>query len=344
MKKLLNTLYVMSEGAWLHKDGSNVVVRIDGAERGRAPAHLLGQIVCVGRVGMSPELMLFCAGEGISITFLGATGRFLGRVEGPTSGNVLLRRAQHEATRDGASLLPVARAIVAAKIANQRGALARALRDHGARMKPPARGTLDAARDRLARAARRALHAPDLEELRGLEGDAGCLYWRAFPLLIRAEGFTFQGRNRRPPRDPVNALLSFLYVLLAADCRAGLEAHGLDPQMGFLHRDRPGRMSLALDLMEEFRSPLADRTALTLINRGQLKPRDFRREETGGVFLTDEARKAVLTAWQERKRTTLRHAFLDETIPLGLIPHLQAQLLARYLRGDLDAYPAYVWR
>ncbi len=344
MKKLLNTLYVTSEGAWLNKDGSNVVVRIDGAERGRAPAHLLGQIVCFGRVGMSPDLMHFCAEEGISITFLSAYGRFLGRVEGPTSGNVLLRRAQHEATRDAAAALPVARAITAARIAGQRSILARALRDHGKRMPATTHEALSKTRDRLAPAARRALHAPDMDALRGIEGDAATAYWHAFPHLLRGKGFTFTGRNRRPPRDPVNALLSFLYVLLAADCRAALESHGLDPQMGFLHRDRPGRMSLALDLMEEFRAPLAERTALTLINRGQLKPRDFRREETGGVFLTDEARKTVLTAWQERKRTTLRHAFLDETVPLGLIPQLQAQLLARHLRGDLDAYPAHVWR
>ncbi len=344
MKRLLNTLYVTSEGAWLNKDGSNVVVRIDGAERGRAPIHLLGQIICFGRIGMSPDLMHFCAGEGVSITFLSAYGRFLGRVEGPTSGNVLLRRAQHEATRNEGSALSVACAIVAAKISGQRGALARALRDHGDSMVPAIRGALEEVRDQLARVARRALSAPDMDALRGLEGDAANAYWRVFPNLLRSSGFTFSGRNRRPPRDPVNALLSFLYVLLAADCRAALEAHGLDPQMGFLHRDRPGRMSLALDLMEEFRAPLADRTALTLINRGQLKPRDFRHEETGGVFLTDDARKTVLAAWQDRKRTTLRHAFLDETVPLGLIPQLQAQLLARYLRGDLDAYPAYVWR
>ncbi len=236
------------------------------------------------------------------------------------------------------------RAIVAARIAGQRAALARALRDHGPRMAPAAREALGGVRDLLSPAARRALHAPDMDTLRGMEGDAAHAFWRAFPHLLRGKGFTFTGRNRRPPRDPVNALLSFLYVLLAADCRAALEAHGLDPQMGFLHRDRPGRMSLALDLMEEFRAPLAERCALTLINRGQLKPRDFRREETGGVFLTDEARKTVLTAWQARKRATLRHAFLEETVPLGLIPQLQAQLLARHLRGDLDAYPAYLWR
>ncbi len=344
MKKLLNTLYVTSEGAWLHKDGRNVVVRIDGAERGRAPAHLLGQIVCFGQVGLSPALMHFCAEEGITITFLGAYGKFLARIEGPQSGNVLLRRAQHEATRHAPSALPVARAVVAAKIAGQRGVLRRALRDHGRNMPAEARSLTDTIQRQLADAARLALASPELDQLRGLEGEAGAAYWRAFPHLIRNADFTFAGRNRRPPRDPVNAVLSLLYSLLAADCRAAAETHGLDPQMGFLHRDRPGRMSLALDLMEEFRAPLADRLALSLINRRQLGPRDFRHLETGAVLLRDDARATVLAAWQERKRDTLRHGFLDETVPVGLLPQLQAQLLARHLRGDLDAYPAHVWK
>jgi len=344
MKKLLNTLYVTSEGAWLHKDGRNVVVRIDGVERGRAPAHLLGQIVCFGQVGLSPALMHFCAEEGITITFLGAYGKFLARVEGPQSGNVLLRRAQHQATQPETAALPVARAVVAAKLANQRGVLRRALRDYRHEMDAPALDGLETAQRQIGDTVRHAMAATDLERLRGLEGEAGAAWWRAFPGLIRNPDFTFSGRNRRPPRDPVNAVLSLLYVLLAADCRAAAETHGLDPQMGFLHRDRPGRMSLALDLMEEFRAPLADRLTLSLINRRQLGPRDFRHIETGAVLLTDDARATVLTAWQERKRATLRHGFLDETVPVGLLPQLQAQLLARHLRGDLDAYPAFVWR
>ncbi len=303
MKKLLNTLYVTSEGAWLNKDGRNVVVSIDGVERGRAPAHLLGQVICFGPVGVSPYLMHFCAEEGISITFLSHHGRFLARVEGPQQGNVLLRRAQHMATREEQTALPVACAMVAAKIANQRGVLRRALRDHGTKMPSASRAAVEAAQEQLGRAARRALHAPEMERLRGIEGDAANAYWQVFGQLLRGGDFDFNGRNRRPPRDPVNALLSFFYVLLAADCRAALETHGLDPQMGFLHRDRPGRASLALDLMEEFRAPLADRMALSLINRGQLRRRDFRHEETGGVFLSDEARATALTAWQERKVT-----------------------------------------
>lgn len=344
MKKLLNTIYVTSEGAWLRKDGQNVVVEIDGRERGRAPAHLLGQIVCFAQVGLSPALMAFCAEGGISIAFLSMSGRFLARVEGPQSGNVLLRRAQHRQTDDPALALGIAQAMVAAKAANQRGLVRRVLRDYGAGMAPDARAALDSAERRLSDATRLALRSPDLDTLRGQEGEAANAYFGTFPHFLRNPAFTFDGRSRRPPRDPVNAVLSLLYVLLAQDCRAACEVHGLDPQMGFLHRDRPGRMSLALDLMEEFRAPMADRVCLSLLNRRQLSPDDFRHEETGAVLLLDEGREKVLKAWQERKRETLRHPFFDETVPLGLFPQLQAQLLARHLRGELDGYPAWIWR
>ncbi len=337
MKKLLNTLYVTTEGAWLRKDGANVVVEAEGAERGRAPLHLLGAIVCFGQVGVSPRLMHAAAEAGIAITYLGWSGRFLARVEGPQGGNVLLRRAQHDRTRDAP--LPVARAIVAAKIANQRGVIRRAIRDHG-----DADGALDLSERRLTAATRSALAASDLDGLRGTEGDAANAYFAVFGSLLRVGDMSFSARTRRPPRDPVNAVLSFLYVLLTADCRAAVEAAGLDPQMGFLHRDRPGRPSLALDLMEEFRAPLADRACLTLLNRRQVGRDDFRHEETGAVLLQDDARKTVLAAWQERKRAIVTHPFLSEKMPLGLVPHVQAQLLARHLRGDLDGYPAHVWR
>ena len=272
--------------------------------------------------------------------------RFLARVEGPQSGNVLLRRAQHRQTADETIALPVARAIVAAKVANQRGVIRRSLRDHGPGMQDADRARLDETARRLSDSARLALSSQDMEVLRGLEGDAANAYFSAFPSLIRNKNpkFAFSGRSRRPPRDAVNAILSFLYVLLAQDCRAAAETHGLDPQMGFLHRDRPGRMSLALDLMEEFRAPVADRLCLSLINRRQIPASGFRLEETGGVFLTDDARTIVLKAWQQRKRTSLRHAFFDEIVPLGLIPQLQAQLIARHLRGDINGYPAYFWR
>lgn len=334
MKKLLNTLYVTSDGAWVHKDGANVVVSIEGVEKGRAPLHLLGAIICFGQVGVSPQLMHAAAEGGICITFLGYSGRFLARVEGPVSGNVLLRRAQHDrTTRDP---LPVARAIVAAKAANQRGVIRRAIRDYG--LTEP----LDLAERRLSDAARLALSAPDLDTLRGHEGEAAHAYFGVFDSLIRVDGMRFQGRSRRPPLDAPNALLSFLYVLLTADCRAAAESVGLDPQMGFLHRDRPGRASLALDLMEEFRAPLADRLCLSLLNRRQIGPRDFQHQETGAVLLSEDARKTVLTAWQDRKREVATHPFLAEKLPFGLFIHVQAQLLARHLRGELDGYPAFV--
>ncbi|MDE0612440.1 MAG: type I-C CRISPR-associated endonuclease Cas1c [Gammaproteobacteria bacterium] len=337
MKKLLNTLYVTSEGAWVHKEGANVVVDVDGEERGRAPLHLLEAIVCFGHVNVSPQLMHACAESGVCITYLGYSGHFLARVEGPISGNVLLRRAQHDRTRKDP--LPVASAIVAAKTANQRTVLRRYIRDYG-----DANGPMTNVETRLTRIVHQALDAQDMERLRGLEGDAANVYFAIFNKMIRIPSIKFSRRSRRPPLDEPNALLSFLYVLLAADCRAALESVGLDHQMGFLHQDRPGRASLALDLMEEFRAPLADRLCLSLINRKQLGLKDFRREETGGVFLRDNARKTVLTAWRERKRVPLIHPFLDEKIPFGLFTYVQAQLLARYLRGDLDGYPAFVWK
>lgn len=336
MKKLLNTLYITTQGAWVHKERANVVVNVEGQERGRAPLHMLGAIICFGQVGLSPQLMHACAEDGICITFLTEGGRFLARVEGPVTGNVLLRRAQHARTLDDP--LPIARSMVAAKAANQRAVLRRALRDYGA---DPA---MTEAEQRLTSAARHALEASDLDALRGQEGEAAQAYFNVFDRLIRAEGMRFGGRSRRPPRDKPNAVLSFLYVLLASDCRGALESVGLDPQMGFLHRDRPGRASLALDLMEEFRAPLADRLCLSLLNRRQLGPKDFRTEETGAVLLTEDGRKAVLAAWQERKRDLLTHPFLGEKLRFGLFPHVQAQLLARHLRGELDGYPAFVWR
>lgn len=342
MRRLLNTLYVASEGAYLRKDGETITVEIDGRVAKRTPAHLLSQIVLFGQTSASPDVLGFATASGVSIAWLGWSGKLLARVEGPQSGNVLLRRAQHRATMDATAALPVARAMVTAKIANQRSVLRRHLRDYP---DSPCAEVVDAAQRRLSDAARHSLGAPALDILRGQEGEAGRAYWTAFPHLIRSgdPSMGFEGRNRRPPRDPVNALLSFLYALLAVDTRAACEAHGLDPQMGFLHHDRPGRMSLALDLMEELRSPLADRVALTLINRRQITGRHFTKQETGAVLLSEPARKVVLQAWHDRKRVELRHAFIDERLPLGLVAPLQAQLLARHLRGDIDGYPAWVW-
>ena len=345
MRRMLNTIYVTSESAWLRKDGANLVVEVEGAERGRAPLHLLDGIVSFGRPGASPSLLAACAEAGITVSHLDPNGRFLARVEGPRSGNVLLRRAQYRLADAPERTVPIVRGIVLAKAANQRAVLRRALRDHGEDLGERAEA-LRAAETRLTDIGRRTLVAEDVAWLRGLEGEAAQVYFGCFPAFLRTDdpAFAFGGRSRRPPLDRVNALLSFLYAMLGHDCRSALEAHGLDPQVGFLHADRPGRASLALDLMEELRPVLADRLALTLINRRQLAAGDFIVEEAGGVRLTDEARKRVLVAWQERKRDELRHPFLDEAMPLGLLAHAQAQLLARTLRGELDGYPAFLWR
>ena len=346
MRRMLNTIYVTAEDAWLRKDGANLVVEVDGTERGRAPLHLLDGVVNFGRAGASPALLAACAEAGITVSHLAPNGRFLARWEGARSGNVLLRRVQFRIADDPTQRAPVVRGIVAAKTANQRTVLRRVLRDHGAGMATTDREALETAERRLTDAARRTLIATDVDAMRGIEGEAAHVYFGVFDRFLRVEGpdFRFGGRSRRPPLDRVNALLSFLYAMLGHDCRSALEAHGLDPQVGFLHTDRPGRAGLALDLMEELRPVLADRLVLSLVNRRQVAARDFVMEEGGGVRLTDEARKRVLVAWQERKRDELRHPFLDETIPLGLVAHFQAQLLARHLRGDLDGYPAFIWK
>ena len=346
MRKHLNTLYVTTQGSYLSKDGANVVVSVEGEERARVPVHQLGGVTSFGRVSMSPALMGSLAEAGVGVTYLSEAGRFLARVEGPVSGNVLLRRAQHRASDDPERRAALARSIVIGKAVNQRAVVRRALRDHRGTMPPEAAASLDAAERRLTDIARRALKPGDTDWLRGLEGEAGRVYFGAFDAMIRADdpALRFAVRSRRPPMDPVNALLSFLYALLAGDCRSALEGVGLDPQIGFLHADRPGRPSLALDLMEEFRPWFADRLALSLLNRRQLNARDFATAETGAVRLTEEGRKAVLIAYQERKRDELRHDFLGEKATVGLLWHLQARLLARHLRGDLDGYPAFVWK
>jgi CRISPR-associated protein Cas1 len=307
---------------------------------------MLDGVVGFGRPGASPALMAACAEAGIALSFCEPNGRLQARVEGARTGNVLLRRAQYRTADDPGARAGIVRSIVAAKAANQRTVLLRAVRDHGQGLPAEAAAALARAADRLADVARRSLPETDVDGLRGLEGEAAAAYFAVFDSLVRPSGeaFRFRGRSRRPPLDRINALLSFLYAMLGHDCRSALEAHGLDPQVGFLHADRPGRAGLALDLMEELRPVLADRLALSLVNRGQLKADDFVVEEAGAVRLTDAGRKAVLVAWQERKRDELTHAFLGEKAPLGLVPHLQAQLLARTLRGELDGYPAFVWR
>ncbi|WP_148713843.1 type I-C CRISPR-associated endonuclease Cas1c [Chitinolyticbacter meiyuanensis] len=346
MRRQLNTLYVTTEGAWLRKDGANIVMEVEGEERGRLPVHMLEGLVCIGRVLVSPPLLGFCAEQGICVSYLSPNGKFLARVEGPVSGNVLLRREQYRRSDDAAGCAAIVRHLLIGKVHNQRAVLGRALRDHGDKLAEPARAELEQAHRRLARIADKLWLEPQLDVLRGLEGEAAQSYFAVFDHLIRVDhpALRFGGRSRRPPRDAVNALLSFLYTLLTHDCRSALESVGLDPAVGFLHRDRPGRPSLALDLVEEFRPVLADRLALSLLNRRQLNERDFRQMDNGAVLLKDDARKTVLVAYQERKRESMLHAFLDEKVELGLFPAIQAQLLARHLRGDLDAYPPFLWK
>lgn len=346
VRRHLNTLYVTTADAWVRKDGENIVVEAGGNEIGRVPIHRIGGVVCFGHAGASPALLGHCAKKGVSVSFLTPTGRFLARVEGPVSGNVLLRRTQYRTADNPEATASLVRNIIVGKLVNQRAVLRRGIADHGNRLTDMEHQGLCDGERKLIDASRRALRSVDVDELRGIEGEAAHRYFAAFDHLITHEdpSFRFTGRSRRPPRDPVNALLSFLYVLLMHDCRSALEGVGLDPAVGFLHRDRPGRASLALDLMEELRPFLADRLVLSLVNRRQLKPRDFETGSTGAVSLSEDARKTVLTAWQERKKDEVIHPFLDEKTSLGLVPHLQAQLMARHLRGDLDGYPAFIRR
>jgi len=346
MRRHLNTLYVTTDGAWLRKEGANVVMEAEGEIRARLPAHMLEGIICIGRVLVSPPLLGYCAEQGIRICYLNAYGKFLARVEGPQSGNILLRREQYRRSDNTDGCAAIVRNLLIGKVYNQRVVLGRALRDHGGSLGEGERLEIERAHQLLRRITGRLLKEADVEVLRGLEGDAAQTYFGVFDHLIRIDSPTlrFNGRNRRPPTDAVNALLSLLYTILTHDCRAALETVGLDPAAGFLHRDRPGRPSLALDLLEEFRPLLADRLVLSLINRRQVGEKDFRRLDNGAVLLKDEARKTVLSAYQERKREERRHAFLDEKAPIGLFPLIQAQLLARHLRGDLDAYPPFLWK
>lgn len=343
MKRHQNTLYVTTQGAYLAKDGEAVAVRVAEETRLRVPIHNLGGIVCFGQVGASPFLLGLCGERGVTVSFLSENGRFLARVQGPASGNVLLRREQYRRSDDPAGCTLIVRSILAAKIANSRSVLLRALRD-----RPEAPGT-DALRTAAHLLSRNldALHEEvPLDALRGIEGMAARSYFGAFDALItqQKEDFFFHERSRRPPLDNVNALISFLYTLLRHDIAAALESVGLDPAVGFLHRDRPGRPSLALDLMEELRAYLADRLALSLINLQQIRPSGFKRLESGGVVMDDETRKAVLVAYQTRKQEEILHPFLGEKTTVGLLPHLQAALLARFLRGDLDGYPSFFWK
>ncbi len=342
MKKHLNTLFVTTQGAYLAKDGETVAVRIDGEVKLRIPVHTLDGIVTFGNVGCSPFLMGFCAERKVSVSFLTENGRFLARVTGPVSGNVLLRREQYRKADDPIFSAHVAGSFIIAKTANCRNVLKRALRDHAEKVDTP---SIQDCVQQLTASIDRLKHADTLDEIRGLEGDAAHAYFSVFGHLVRKnkDAFEFTRRNRRPPLDRMNCLLSFLYTILMHDIRSAIECVGLDPAVGFLHRDRPGRPGLALDMMEEFR-PMADRIALSLVNLGQLRPGDFKISENGAVRMKDEARKTLLQAYQKRKQDVMQHPFTGKKVPLGLFFHTQALLFARFLRGDLDGYPPVIWR
>lgn len=343
MKKHLNTLYVTTQGAYLSKEGETVVVKVDGEVRLRIPIHTLKGIVCFGNVSCSPFLMGFCAENDVGMSFLTEHGRFLARVHGPVSGNVLLRREQYRKADNPSFSAEVARSFLIGKIANCRAVLQRALRDHADKINA---GDVRAAVLRLNRQLDLLPYDCSLETLRGIEGDSAHIYFGVFDHLIvtQKEAFSFSERNRRPPLDNVNCLLSFIYTLLMHDVRSALETVGLDPAVGFLHRDRPGRPGLALDLMEEFRPYIADRLTLSLINLHQVQPKGFKTVESGAIVMDDDTRKTVLVAYQERKREEITHPFLGEKIMVGMLFHLQALLMTRYLRGDLDGYPPFIWK
>ncbi len=342
MKKLLNTLYVTTQGSYLSRKGETVLVSQDHETKLRVPIHNLGSIVCFGNVTCSPFLMGLCGENNVTLSFLTENGRFLARVTGPVSGNVLLRKEQFRRSDDVHASAEIARPVVTAKIANCRVVLQRAQRD---RTDLKDHSELNRAVNDMADSLEAVKDERDLDKIRGIEGAAANTYFGVFDYLINSnkDQFFFKQRNRRPPKDNVNCLLSFLYTLLVHDVRSALEGVGLDPAVGFLHRDRPGRPSLALDLMEEFRPYPADRLALSLINRQQVKSSGFVHQESGAVLMDDDTRKVVLKAWQNRKQEEITHLFLQEKVSIGLLSHVQALLLARYLRGDLDGYPPFLW-
>ncbi|MEG1549746.1 MAG: type I-C CRISPR-associated endonuclease Cas1c [Ruthenibacterium sp.] len=343
MRHLLNTLFVTTEDAYLTLDGENVVVRHGEAEMARFPLHAIEHIIAFSYSGASPALMGACGKHGINLCFCAPNGRFLARVNGAISGNVLLRRTQYRVADDADRSCRIARNMIFGKLYNTRWSVERTLRDHALRVNEPA---LAHASELLRASLPIVKEATSLETLRGMEGELARVYFAVFDEMILngKPDFYFKGRNRRPPLDRVNAMLSFVYVMLANDCASALESVGLDSYVGFLHCDRPGRASLAMDLMEELRPCVADRFVLTLINNRNVTAQDFELRESGAVIMTDTGRKKIIGAWQDHKRESITHPYLKEKIPWGLVPYLQALLLARYLRADLDDYPPFLWK
>ena len=343
MRKYLNTLFVTTQGAYLAKEGETVVVKVEGETKLQLPIITISGIVCFGQVSMSPYLMGFCAENNVAVTFLTEYGRYLASVYGKTRGNVLLRREQYRKADDLAFCAGMARSILAGKFVNCRVALQRALRDHNKKINS---NEVGAASQKILRSIDQLNKYNDLEILRGLEGDTAHAYFGVFDHLIvsQKKQFSFQERNRRPPLDKVNCLLSFIYTLIMHDVRSALETVGLDSYVGFMHRDRPGRAGLALDMMEEFRPFIGDRLVLSLINREQVDKKGFKKSESGAIVMKDETRKIVLEAYQKRKQEEIEHPYLKENVCVGILFYIQALLLARYLRGDIDGYPVFIWK
>ena len=343
MKKLLNTLYVTSENSYLSLDGENVVVLDDKTEIGRLPLHNLEGIVSFGYRGTSPALMGACAERGISLCYLTPQGKFLARVSGKIKGNVVLRQQQYASSQDEQISLDIARNCILGKVHNARWVLERAVRDHSLQIDTDkvrnASGFLKQSLELIQ-------NCQTKEQLRGYEGEAASIYFGVFDQMILQQNkdSAFHGRNKRPRLDPVNALLSFVYTLLTNTITSALETVGLDPYVGYLHTDRPGRASLSLDLIEELRAVLADRFVLSLINKKMVSGKNFSKKENGAVLMDDEVRKRVLTEWQNKKKEVITHPFLKEKVEWGMVPYVQAMLLARYLRGDLDGYPVFLWK
>ena len=340
MRKLLNTLYVTTPDSFLTRDGDNIVIKVENDEKFRIPIHNLESVVCFGYMGASPHLMRLCTDHNVGLSFLTPSGRFQARIQGKTKGNVLLRRIQYRIADDEQAALEIARGCIIGKIVNCKTVLGRCIRDHEGAINAKKIRDMDAL---LVDGLQRAATCNSADTLRGIEGNCAKWYFDVFDEMIlkQKDSFFFNERNRRPPLDNMNSILSFLYTLLAHDVESALESVGLDPYVGFFHTDRPGRPSLALDIMEELRPFLADRQALTLVNLQQVSGSDFIKKENGGVFITDEGRKTILSAWQKRKTEQITHPYLKEKIPVGLIPYAQALLLARFIRGDIDGYPPF---
>lgn len=343
MKKLLNTLYVTAGDSYLALDGENIVVLDKDKEIGRLPLHNLESVVSFGYRGTSPALMGACAERDISLCYLTPGGKFLARVTGNVKGNVVLRKRQYEASVDERESLEIAKNCITGKVFNARWVLERATRDHSIQVDVE---RLKKASAMLKDSIAAIQESKSKEQLRGYEGEAASIYFGVFDELIlqQKKDFSFEGRNKRPPLDNVNAMLSFIYTILTNNIAAALETVGLDPYVGVLHTERPGRVSLALDIIEELRSVLADRFVLTLINKKVVNGKDFLKKENGAVIMKDDARRKILTEWQNKKKETLTHPYLKEKMEWGMVPYIQAMLLARYLRGDLDAYPPFLWK